>query len=97
MVLGHGSCAVRLRDVRICLRLGSFLAAAGARQGLPPPALCSLDLAGRNPQLASPIPFAATAASGLQALRINCNVLEADEWWTDVQWKLRCFPRLKVR
>lgn len=55
----------------------------------------SLDLSGSNPGLASPIPFAATAASGLQALRIRLDA-PPDEWWPDVQWKLRCFPALKV-
>lgn len=55
----------------------------------------SLDLSG-NPLLASPIPFAATVARGLQALRITWDV-DLEEWCSDMQWKLRCFPGLKVR
>ncbi|PRW20176.1 putative LRR receptor-like serine threonine- kinase [Chlorella sorokiniana] len=57
--------------------------------------LRSLDLSGSNPQLASPIPFAATVARQLQALRIRWDA-EPDDWWPDVQWKLRCFPGLKL-
>ncbi|KAI7841784.1 hypothetical protein COHA_004649 [Chlorella ohadii] len=75
--------------------------------------LKSLDLSYNSNRLASPLPFAATAARGLQALCIDCNpgnhnpyymyplegplsAAELHEWWQDVQWKLHCFPRLKV-
>lgn len=54
----------------------------------------SLDLSG-NQLLASPIPFAAAVARGLQVLRITWDV-GLEDWCSDMQWKLRCFPGLKV-
>ena len=62
---------------------------------------CSLRIfephGGRN-NLASPLPFAATAARGLRRLTIDCPThwLDGMECWAELEWKLHCFPQLEV-
>lgn len=60
------------------------------------PSRCSLDVSGDS-QLASPIPFAATAARDLRALSISWLEHPEPQDWLDLEWKLHCFPALEVR
>ena len=91
---GTAGLADRRRAWRFRGHRGAACQCTAHWSGLAPP-YGSLDVSD-NPALASPIPFAATAARNLRALCISCPG-EEEQDWVDLEWKLHCFPKLEVR